>query len=57
MTLQDVDGAVFGLIVAWLYTKDISDEDLLISVPSGPPNAHFLSTLRLTNLWVLASDS
>ncbi|PMD48923.1 hypothetical protein L207DRAFT_575567 [Hyaloscypha variabilis F] len=53
MTLEDVDGAVFGLIVAWLYTKDISDEDLLIGVPSGSPNAHFLSTLRLTRLWVL----
>jgi hypothetical protein len=53
MTLEDVDGAVFGLIVAWLYTKDISDEDLLIGVPSSSPNAHFLSTLRLANLWVL----
>jgi hypothetical protein len=30
MALDDVEGDVFGLLVAWLYTKTISDEDLAI---------------------------
>jgi hypothetical protein len=43
MKLEDVDGAAFGLMVAWLYTKTISDEDLLVDscctasiTPSSP---------------------
>jgi hypothetical protein len=30
MVLDIVDGNAFGLLVAWLYTKTISDEDLVI---------------------------
>ena len=30
MELDDVEGTTFGLLVAWLYTKTISDQDLAI---------------------------
>jgi hypothetical protein len=30
MALDDVDGTAFGLLVAWLYTKTISNQDLAI---------------------------
>jgi hypothetical protein len=52
MTLDDVDGPVFGLLVAWLYTKTIADEDPLISLSPRSKTTQSKG-FRLAKLWVL----
>jgi len=53
MSLDDIDGPVFGLLVAWLYTKDISDEDVSMGVVATSASVLVITALRLAKLWVL----
>jgi hypothetical protein len=54
MALDDVDGTTFGLLVAWLYTKTISDQDLAIKgqtesknpTPSSDAAANVMAGLK-----------
>jgi hypothetical protein len=53
MTLDDVDPKAFGLMVAWLYTQQIEEDDLNIT---GVPNASAINShypLDLIKLWEL----
>lgn len=55
MMLEDVDGLAFGLMVAWLYTQEIKDEDLANeSQATGKELAKSSRQLRLAKLWVLS---
>ncbi|KAE9376555.1 hypothetical protein N431DRAFT_331169, partial [Stipitochalara longipes BDJ] len=68
MKLDDFDGSVFGLLVAWLYTMTISDDDIEIkaqtetsstsnskpiAIDSSNTSARGKDALRLAKLWVL----
>ena len=61
MKLEDIEGPVFGLMISWLYTKQIEDDeedtetakeeesDQTIGLAKSQP-----FPLRLAKLWTLA---